>query len=129
MKCLLLLVLLAVIADAKHEYTKMSATGNISVVGKLEETAVEAGKGGLCDPNVTQYSGLHTLISNPNSNPKSTQDTIKLMKKERPMRTTFTGCSKAEMIRRTTLLSSGLPVDLDAVACWHSLPRMVLVIL
>ena len=46
------MVATVVAVDAKHAYTKISKYGSTPVVGRLEETKVDAGKGGLCDPNV-----------------------------------------------------------------------------
>jgi len=62
MRSLFFLVVATVVAvDAKHAYTKISKYGSTPVVGRLEETKVDAGKGGLCDPNVTQYSGYYKI--------------------------------------------------------------------
>merc|ERR1712166_266191 len=58
-KCLILVAVLCVAIDAKHAYTRVSKAGNFSAVGRLEEKKAEAG--GLCDPNVTQYSGYYTI--------------------------------------------------------------------
>ena len=54
---IVIIAVLAIATDAKHAYTRQSKYGTSDAVGRLEEKTVEAGKGGLCDANVTQYSG------------------------------------------------------------------------
>merc|ERR1712166_535757 len=58
---IVIIAVLAIATDAKHAYTRQTKAGTSAAVGWLEEKTVEAGKGGLCDANVTQYSGYFKI--------------------------------------------------------------------
>jgi hypothetical protein len=66
MKVMALALLALSVVDARHAYNKVTKSGELPVVGYLEE---RSHTNGLCDANVTQHSGYFKIDEVPSAFP------------------------------------------------------------